>query len=362
MLFGLWGVYDRLAHGHLNANYGSYVVWGLWVAAYLFFAGTAAGAYMISSLDLLFKVRAFRNTGKLSLWIALVSLAAAMISILFDLGHMGRAWRAVFQANPGSVMAQMVWGYNLFGLLILCTLWCAIFRPETRLLKILCVLGLFLSLFVSGAVGALLGVNVSRMFWHVGLLPAQFPVFSLGSGAAAMLAVQGLLGDRKNPSLQQLIHILGIMTIVIALVKLFFLWADFSQSYYGNIPQNIDAVNLVLFGPYWWAFWILQILLGTLVPIAFLAQPRSAEKGYWAGVVGILVLLGYGVARANIIFPAMAVPELDALKSAFVSNRLSYDYFPSLMEWAVSIGITGFAVMAFLVGRDTLKLEESRTS
>ena len=43
LLFGLWGFYDRFAFGHQDANYGSYVVWGLWVAMYLFFAGVAAG-------------------------------------------------------------------------------------------------------------------------------------------------------------------------------------------------------------------------------------------------------------------------------------------------------------------------------
>ena len=30
---GLYGWYDRLANGHINANYGSIVTWGLWVAA-----------------------------------------------------------------------------------------------------------------------------------------------------------------------------------------------------------------------------------------------------------------------------------------------------------------------------------------
>ena len=90
LLFGAWGVYDRLAFGHENAAYGSYVVWGLWVAMYLFFAGVAAGAFMLATLDLLFHVDAFKGTGKIALWTGLVSLGAALLSIWLDLGHMER--------------------------------------------------------------------------------------------------------------------------------------------------------------------------------------------------------------------------------------------------------------------------------
>ena len=40
---GLVGWYDRLVYGHLNANYGTVVTWGLWVAAYIYFIGLSAG-------------------------------------------------------------------------------------------------------------------------------------------------------------------------------------------------------------------------------------------------------------------------------------------------------------------------------
>lgn len=356
LVFGMWGIMIRLTTGHREAAYGSYVVWGLWVAAYLFFAGTAAGAFMISTLDFLFKLRLFRGTGRLALWVSLISLAAALLSIWLDLGHMERIWKVYLQGNLGSVMAQMVWGYTLFGLLMLASLVLSLRDPESRLLKVLMIVGLPLSLFVSGAVGALLGVEASRLFWHVGLLPVQFPVFSLASGAAAILAAIGLFGEREDTRRADQLFVLSIATVVLAVVKLYFLWADFSQSMYGNVPQNVQAVRAVLFGPYWWSFWIIQILIGTLIPIVFLAQPRYARHNGWAGWMGILVLLGYAVARANIIFPALTVPEIEALATAFSGPHLTFDYFPSLMEWAVTIGITGLVTLLFLLGKDRLPL------
>ena len=356
LVFGLWGIFIRLTTGHREAAYGSYIVWGLWVAMYLFFSGTAAGAFMISSLDLLFHIKLFKGTGRIALWIGLVSLAAALLSIWLDLGHMDRIWKVYLQGDLGSVMNQMVWGYTLFGLLMVASLFFAIRRPESGLLKALMIIGLPLSLFVSGAVGALLGVDGSRMFWHVGLLPVQFPVFSLASGAAVMLVALGLFGPKESPNRSEQLWVLSISTVVLAIVKLYFLWADFSQSMYGNVPQNVEAVRAVLYGPYWWAFWILQILVGTLIPIFVLVQPKLARHNGWAGWMGLLVLFGFAVARANIIFPALAVPEIQALTTAFSGPHLTYDYFPSLMEWAVTIGIVGLAVLAFLIGEDRLPL------
>lgn len=360
--FGVWGLYDRLVYGHHNAAYGSYVVWGLWVAMYLFFAGVAAGAFMVASLDLLFRMRIFRGTGRLALWVGLVSLGAGLFQIWLDLGHIGRIWKVFLQGDPGSVMTQMVWAYTLFGLLLVVALYLAGRNPDGRALRGLMLVGLPVALFASGAVGALLGVQASRLFWHVGLFPVQFPVFSLASGVAAMMVALGLFGSRDDPHRADQLWVLAVATVVLGTVKLYFLWADFSQSLYGNVPQNVEAVREVLFGSYWWAFWIVQLSLGTLLPMAVLVQRRLARTGAWCGWMGVLVLVGFAAARANIVFPALTVPELAALTTAYTGPHLSFDYFPSAMEWAVTAGTVGAAVLAFLMGSERLRLRRKEVA
>ncbi len=363
LLVGLWGFYDRFAFGHQNANYGSYVVWGLWVAMYLFFAGISAGAFMLATLDYLFEIPLFKGTGKAALWGALVSLPAGLASIGLDLGHLERIWKVYLQPNFLSVMAQIVWGYTLFGLITLAALWLALRQPERKgWLKVLMVAGLFLAIFLSGGVGALLGVNAGRTYWHVGLLPAQFPVFSLASGAALLMIIIGLFGPANDPRRPQQLWVLSLLTVALAVVKIYFLWTDFSQSLYGNIPQNVAAVNEVMFGQYWWAFWLLQIGLGTVIPVIVLVQPQLAKHNGWAGWMGVLVLFGFAVARANIVFPALTVPELEALRTAFTGQHLKFEYFPSAMEWAVTFGIVGAATLAFLLGSDRLPLFASHST
>ncbi|MBX3055586.1 MAG: polysulfide reductase NrfD [Anaerolineae bacterium] len=355
LLIGAWGIFDRLSTGHTNANYGSYVVWGLWVAMYLFFAGAAAGGFMVATLDLLFNVKLFRGTGKVALWGAIVCLAAALLSIWLDLGHMERIWKVYLQGNPRSVMFQMVWGYTIFGLVMVTALFLAIRRPQSIWLKVAMVVGLVVSLFVSGAVGALLGVQAARPFWHVGLFPVQFPVFSLATGVAMLMTLLALFAPDDQQRPQQL-RALGIMSAILVGVKIYFMWADYSQSIYGNVPMNIEAVNQVLFGPYWWAFWIVQILFGSLIPLVIVLHPRLIIKPAWAGAAGIMLLIGYAVARGLIIFPALSIPEIGALAEAFTGPHLSFDYFPSLMEWAVTLGTIGLATLGYLLGSKYLPI------
>lgn len=42
---GAMGIYQRIAHGHMSAGYGSCVPWGLWIAIYFHGVGIAGGAF-----------------------------------------------------------------------------------------------------------------------------------------------------------------------------------------------------------------------------------------------------------------------------------------------------------------------------
>ena len=355
LLFGLWGVYVRLFEGEQSANYGSYIGWGLWVAMYLFLAGLAAGAYMLATLDYLFNIPQFKGTGKAMLWAAAVTLPAGLASIGMDIRHIERICKVYLQPNFSSFLALMVWGYTIFLLLILLSLYLAFTRPEQSVMKLVMWIGLVVAVLVAGGVGFLLGGNASRLFWHVGLLPVQFPVFALASGAALMLVLVGWFGpkeDHGNRANQ--LWTLGILTVILSVVKLYFLFTDFTQSLYGGVPENVQAVQAIMFGQYSFSFWVVQIGLGTLLPILALVQPKLAKNDFIAGLMGVLLLIGYAVARILIIVPGQVVPMLPGLAEAFSGPKLTFEYVPSLMEWSVTSAVLGGAILALLIGLDRL--------
>jgi molybdopterin-containing oxidoreductase family membrane subunit len=77
------------------------------------------------------------------------------------------------------------------------------------------------------------------------------------------------------------------------------------------------------------------------------------------GLAGVLVLVGLAVGRTAIIFPALAIPELEGLGEAFTGPHLGFDYAPSLMEWSVTLGVVGLSALAYLVGTDRLPFLKS---
>lgn len=355
VLLGIYGFASRLFVGERDVNYGSYVPWGLWVAMYLFFAGVATGSFMLATLDYLFNVSLFKGTGKYALWGAMVTMPAALITIGFDLGHMERIWKVYLQPNFTSLLAQLVWGYTIFTAVVILALILTARKPTGPAVKVVMSIGLFLAVFLSGGVGALLGVNASRPGWHNGMLPAQFPVFSLTSGVALMMIAIGWFGSASEQRERQQ-RSLAIAMLVLILVKAYYLWTDFSLALYGGVPDAVEAVNLILFGQYSWAFWGVQIALGMLIPLIVLIQPKLTRSGVWVGLMGVFVLVGFAVARSNIIFPALAIPELRGLLTAFSGPHLGFDYAPSLMEWSVTIGVVGLSTLAFLLGTDRLPM------
>ncbi len=355
LAFGLWGVYVRLFEGEQSANYGSYIGWGLWVAMYLFLAGLAAGAYMLAAFEYLFNVPQFKGTGKTMLWAALVTLPAGLASIGLDLGHIDRIWKVYLQPNFTSFLAIMVWGYTLFLILIAVSLYLAFKAPEKAAMKVVMWIGFIVAILVAGGVGFLLGGNAARLFWHVGLLPVQFPVFAIASGAALMLMLVGWFmpgiesGQRKN-----LLWLLAIIAIATSVAKLYFLFADLTQSLYGGATDNVIAVQYMLTGPHAFMFWGVQIVIGLVIPVLVLAQPKLAKNGFVAGLMGLFLLVGYAAARILIVVPGQVAEMMPGQAAAFSGPKLTLAYTPSLMEWSVTSAVMGFAILGILIGMDYL--------
>jgi protein NrfD len=360
VVLGIYGFASRLLYGERDVAYGSYVNWGLWVAMYLFFAGLAAGSFAVASLDLLFRVPLFAGTGRYALLGTVVTLPAALLLIGFDLGHMERIWRVYLDPNPLSLLAQLVWSYSAF-LVVAGVALLLVMRDDRRWIRPVMAVGLVLAVFVSGGVGALLGVNAGRVSFHAAMLPAQFPVLNVASGVALLIVFVGLFGLVRDAERRaRLLRLLGLSLVGLLLVKAYFLWVDYSQVLYSSVPDAVAVADTILFGQYWWAFWVLQLALGILVPALVLLWPGSATRPVASALAGVLVLVGLAVGRTAIIFPALSVPDLEGLAEAFTGPHLGYDYAPSLMEWSVTVGVVGLASLAFLVASDRLPSFRSR--
>ena len=377
---GLYGLYSRLSYGHLNTNYGSYVPWGLWIAAYIYLIGLSAGAFLMSALVYVFRVERLEKIGKLALLVALATLVGALLTVWMDIGHMGRAWRLLLRTNFGSVMGWMAWLYSIYFILLLVEFWFAMRadlashagrpglggalarmlapgghpgeaarRRDARILLVLGAVGIPIAVAFHGSVGAIFGVVGARPYWHSGLTPLIFLVGALLSGGALLTFVASLWGpDRGTEEHRSVIATLGRIVLALLILDALFEWAEYSVGLWIAVPAEAESMRLVLFGNYWWVFWIVHVGLGVVVPLVLLVV-RPASVGAVATACALIAVTFISV-RLNIVIPGLAVPELEGLKHAFTGPGLTFDYFPSLTEWLLFIWSVSIAALIFLVG------------
>lgn len=388
---GLIGLYQRLTMGHAAANYGSYVPWGLWVAAYIYFIGLSAGAFLLSALVYVFQIKLLEPIGKLALFTALVTLVAAMFSIWLDLGHPDRAWRLMFRTNFGSMMGWMAWLYSAYFLLLLVELWFAMrsdlaasaaeggfkgqlcnfltfgqkdmttaaLSRDMKILRVLGSIGVPLAIAFHGGVGALFGVVGARPYWNSAITPIAFIVGALASGGALITFVSALWGpDRGSGSHRKLVGFLGQIVLGLLLFDLLLEWAEYSTQLYAAIPAHTESLELVLYGQYWWVFWIIHLLIGAVIPILLLVLIRNNVAV--VAVATALVAISFLSVRLNIVVPALAVEELEGLKYAFSGPGLNFDYFPSSMEWLFFVWTVSLAGLLFLIGYSLLPIVRTK--
>ena len=116
---------------------------------------------------------------------------------------------------------------------------------------------------------------------------------------------------------------------------------------WGQIAYHIDAVKLVLFGPFWWVFWLAHVGLGCVLPLFLLSSKANLNRITWA--CGLIVAT-YMSVRLNIVIPALAIPEFKGLESAFIEKRLAFSYVPSPHEWQVSVFVVCLCAGLFYLG------------
>jgi molybdopterin-containing oxidoreductase family membrane subunit len=369
LLWALWvlaaiigglGFFERLAHGDKATDFSSYIPWGLWVAAYIYFSGLSAGAFLVAAATYVFRIRVLEPVCRLSLLIAAVTLPMGLLMIGFDLGHLERAYLVIIRPQFHSMMAWMVWLYAAYLILVVAMLWLSLNsvqpgrNPEAvtndrARLRVLGIIGIPLVIGFAGGVGALFATLAAREYWHSSLFPIFFLVGALTSGTALVTAVVSWLWPAHDAAWKDLMTLLGRILLVLIIIEFILEWAEFSTPSWYQIGSAYEIIKYVLFGPYWYVFWLVHLLLGVLVPILLLAQPRSPVI---TGVAAALVTVTFFAVRLNLVIPGLITPELRGLEEAYrdpIGNRLTFAYFPSWFEWQLLLGVIAFGVALWYV-------------
>ena len=394
LLWGLPGLYKLFAEGRDLSNCGSYVPWGLWVSAYIYFVGLSAGAFLFSSLVYVFRIEKLAKIGRTALWLAAVTLLIALACIWCDLGQKWRFWEVFTRPQFTSMMAWMIWLYTAYFVLILVELWLvlrcdmsrlggggglmapvyrflclgnrcpegpqefeACHRTSLRALRILGGLGVPLATILGGGAGSLLATLAARPFWHHPILPVLFLTGALVSGGGLLLAIVALTHRGPEDERRSLLKTLSYTVVGLLVFYLLLESAEFSIPLWNAAGQEGTPLRFVLFGEFWYVFWIIHLLAGSIFPLVLLVWKPGARLA--AGLGGGLVAITFLAVRLNIVIPGQIVPALAGLEEAYVDRRLNFDYVPSGFEWSVVAFLAAAGIALFYLGAWLLPLSEA---
>ncbi len=376
LIVGSWGMVDRFLNGHVSMGFGSYVPWGLWVIFYLLFVGLTAGAFLATIITYVFEVKRFKSIGRLSAFTVLIALICELTFISLDLGHISRLYRFLISPSFTSLMTWFVIFTNAMLIIYLLesffllredlVQWSqdenrrgrAVYRalalgkssygPEDRRrderrVHVLSIISLPVGLLFYGANGAFFAILMNRPIWNSALTPLLFIMAALLSGGALITFLIYIFQHDD-----EIVRPLGRIILFLLTGYVFLEVLQFFVGYQTATLSLVTSLDLISSGPHWWTFWILHVLVGSLIPILLLlARPADSKIIAWAC---FLIVITFASVRFNFLIPDLSVYKLEGLESTFFHPRLRTDYTPSLVEWLVSIWIISFGILVYLAG------------
>lgn len=356
-LAGIYGVFQRLAHGHELAGYGSYVPWGLWIGLYFLGVGISGGAFVIGALGYILGRPGFSKPAELRMAIVLsiAAIVPAFAGVALDLGRMDRLFYILSSPGFTSMMAFNGWMYNIF-LVVAAASWLLTFVRNSGWLKPLLILGVSMSVLFPSQSGVFFEAVRTNDFWHSPILSVLFLTSAIALGGAALLVARTFLrlesdGQGDPEDRDRALKALRLTTFAGVAVYVVFEFAEFSIAVW-NPGGHSPNVAFLLFGGYWWVFWILHILIGVVIPLACFA---SESRGLWA-LGALLATVGFGAARMGVLVPGQIVGQIPGLAEAFRDVRLAYSYQPTSMEYLVGCFMLAMGIALFYLG---IRLNES---
>jgi Ni/Fe-hydrogenase subunit HybB-like protein len=313
--------------------------WSILIVLYPFLTGLVAGAFILASLERVFKVDAVKPTYRLALLTALSFLLVSPLPLQMHLGHPERSLEMYLTPHTSSAMAMFGFVYLWYLMVVLLLeIWLDyrkdivvlsrsttgvrqwIYKALTlgsnnisdRALHVDDRVGWFITLIgipsafmLHGYVGFIFGSVKANPWWSTPMMPIVFLFSAMVSGIAAVLLLYMLFSWVKDMA----IDMRCLDTIARYLLYTFII--DFSLEMLDLIHRIYEAdesfrsLDFMVHTRLYTSQVLLQIVFGTLIPIGMLALTQVvaltefARKGLYA-FAGLLTLMGIFAMRWNV--------------------------------------------------------------
>ena len=345
-------------HGHVVTGMTNQIVWGLPHVFAIFLIVAASGALNVASIGSVFNKAVYKPLSRISGVLAMALLAGGLAVLLLDLGRPDRMIIAITTFNFKSIFAWNIFLYSGFMVIVGVYLFVQMSSRLEKFKKPFGVLAFVWRLALTTGTGSIFGWLVARQGYDAAIMAPLFIAMSLSFGMACFILVVKYTGKATDRPLgTAMTWRMGRLMGVMAATVLYFT----AIRHLGNLyaAEHAGVEQFILFGGnvFTTLFWVGQVLLGGLVPLALVFAPNNSEGSSRVTLAALLVILG-GFAQLYVIivggqaYPLVLFPGME-VSSSFQDGTIA-SYMPSLPELALGLGgvgvailITVFAMMAF---------------
>jgi len=376
-------LYEILAHaqGYIFPNEID-LQWGILIVVYPFITGLVAGAFILASLERVFKVKILKPTYQIALLTALSFLLVATMPLISHLSQPQRAYEIMITPHSSSAMAifgfvylwylavvllleiwfdyrhsMVVWSNEKKGVMKwvykILTLGVNDISPKTvqwdrKLGHIITIVGIPSAFILHGYVGFIFGSLKANPWWSSPLIPIIFLFSAMVSGIALVMLVYMIVSFFRKKTVD-----LNVLD-TIGKYLFFILILDFTLESLDQIhriyeaEESFEIIKLLVSGKLYLTLFVAQGLVGTIIPLItlvflqFYKHKIKLQKTMYF-IVSILVLIGVYSMRWNVVIGGQLFSKSFSGFTSFKVGLIGLDGTLMAIFWLVlPIGILAF--------------------
>ncbi len=314
--------------------------WSLLIVLYPYITGLVAGAFILASLERVFKVEEVRPTYRLALLTALAFLLVAPLPLQLHLGHPERSFEMYLTPHRTSAMAMFGFVYLWYLMVVLLVeIWLDyradivhqaqtrtgvmrwIYRaltlgsqnvsPASRRIDdkvgyVVTVIGIPSAFLLHGYVGFIFGSVKANPWWSTPLMPVVFLFSAMTSGIAAVLVIYvGSSLLRRTRIDMRCLDAVGKYLFYTFVIDFSLEMLDLVHRTY-EADESFRSLDFMVHTRLFISQIVVQIFLGTLLPLGLLAATQlvrfsdAIRRRIYVGA-SLLTLVGIFAMRWNVV-------------------------------------------------------------
>jgi len=343
----LYAFFTLEHHGHVLTGMDNQIVWGLPHVFAVFLIVAASGVLNVASIGSVFGKQIYKARAPLSGMLALAMLAGGLAVLVLDLGRPDRLIVAMTYYNFKSIFAWNMIFYNGFFAIVGLYLITLMDRKLKAYSKPIGFIAFLWRLGLTTATGSIFGFLVARAGYNSAMMAPMFIIMSFAYGLAVFLVVQTAMYKWNNLSLDERIlsRMKNLLGVFIAASLYFTVVFHLTNLYFAK-QWEFERFILLEGGVYTALFWLGQIVIGGLVPLALLYSPGARQSIGTVMVAALLVIIG-GIAQMYVTIVGGQAFPLDLFpgyaESSSFHDGVVHAYAPTIYEFLLGFGGIGVA-------------------